>query len=260
MSDEEFLKWIGRRRRSDETPRRNSEEEHVLKLAKENEADVKLIERINALSPAGKAQMINTHIEMNMQQEMTRSDQTTIDSALSGDRKASRPPYAYDFRLQVGAQVSHADVHLYTIKEVSGPQAGQVFSAFIEPTRLEEGGKGRWTLACEPRPTATPRPSKYLPKETIKVIDFIVWTQDEGEEGEEVKTLRAGKVRQVNERDAIVHVYEGTRLAQKIWLPTWMDHEGNTRRARERPEFRDPHEMIVNDQDVQITGHLTDHN
>ena len=74
MSDEEFLKWIGRRRTSDETTRKNSEEEHVLKMAKENEADVKLMERINSLSPAGKAQMINTHIEMIMQQEMTRRD------------------------------------------------------------------------------------------------------------------------------------------------------------------------------------------
>jgi hypothetical protein len=201
--------------------------------------------------------MINTHIEMIMEQEMVHRDQTARDSALSRDRKASRPPYAYDFGLQVGTQVSHADGRLYTIKEVSGPQAGQVVSAFIEPTRLEEGTKGRWTLACELRPTATPRPSKYLPRERSKVNDFIVWTQDEGEEGEEVKTMRAGKVRQVNERDAIVHVYEGTRLTQKIWLPTWMDHEGNIRRARERPEFCDPHEMIVNDQDVQITGHLT---
>jgi hypothetical protein len=257
MSDEEFLKWIGRRRTSDETTRKNSEEEHVLKMAKENEADVKLMERINSLSPAGKAQMINTHIEMIMQQEMTRRDQTARDSALSRDRKASRPPYAYDFGLQAGAQVSHADGRLYTIREVSGPQAGQVVSAFIEPARLEEGGKGRWTLACELRPTATPRPSKYLPRERSKVNDFIVWTQDEGEEGEEVKTMRAGRVRQVNERDAIVHVYEGTRLTHKIWLPTWRDHEGNIRRARERPEFCDPHEMIVNDQDVQITGHLT---
>jgi desulfoferrodoxin (superoxide reductase-like protein) len=41
MSDEEFLKWIGRRRRSDETTRKNSEEEHVLKMAKESEADSK---------------------------------------------------------------------------------------------------------------------------------------------------------------------------------------------------------------------------
>ena len=36
-----------------------------------------------------------------------------------------------------------------------------------------------------------------------------------------------------------------------------MDHEGNIRKARERPEFCDPHEMIVNDQDVEIIGHLT---
>ena len=190
-----------------------------MKVAKENESDAKLGARINALSPAGKAQMINTHIEMIMEREMVRRDQTARDSALSRDRKASRPPYAYDFGLRVGAQVSHEDGRLYTIKEVSGPQTGQVVSAFIEPARLEEGGKGRWTLGCELRPSATPRPSKYLPREKIKVDDFVVWTQDEGEEGEEMKTMRAGKVRHVNDCDAIVHVYEGTRLTHKIWLP-----------------------------------------
>ena len=143
MDDEEFLKWIGRRRRSDETTRTNSEEEHGLKMAKESEADEKLIARINALSTAGKAQMINTHIEMIMQQEMARRDQKASDSALGRDRKASRPPYAYGVGLQVaiGAQVSHADGRLYKIKEVSGPQTWQVVSAFIEPMRLKEGRK-----------------------------------------------------------------------------------------------------------------------
>ena len=140
-----------------------------MKIAKENAADEKPVARINALSPAGKAQMINTHIEMIMEREMVRRDQTTRDSALSRDRKASSPPYAYDFGLQFGAQVSQADRRLYTITELIGPQAGQVVSAFIEPTRLSEGGKGRLTLACELGPTPTPRPSKYLPRERSKV-------------------------------------------------------------------------------------------
>ena len=61
--------------RSDETTRKNSETEHVLKMANGSEADEKLIARINAMSPASKIQMIDTHIEMIMQQGMTRKDQ-----------------------------------------------------------------------------------------------------------------------------------------------------------------------------------------
>ena len=137
-----------------------------MKVATKNEADEKLVARIDVLPPAGKAQMINPHIEMIMEREMVRRDHTTRDCALSRDRKASRSPYAYDFGLHVGAQVSHEDerLQLYTIKQVSGPQTCQVVSAFIDPTRLEEGGKGRWTLGCELRPSASPRPSNNQEK------------------------------------------------------------------------------------------------
>ena len=84
MDDKEFLKWIGRKR--SETTRKNNKEEHVLKVATENEADEKLVARINALSPASKARMMNTHIEMIMEREILRRDQTARDSALSRDR------------------------------------------------------------------------------------------------------------------------------------------------------------------------------
>ena len=111
-------------------------------------------------------------------QNALKRDRTARDNNLSRQRKNSKAPYAVDFQLAVGDEVSYDGV-LHKIKAVNGPP-GEAITSTIQVKGNEKTRKVRMS---ELRPTATPMPTTFLEREEPNYGDFVFYEGDEEARG-----------------------------------------------------------------------------
>lgn len=236
MGESEWLKWI----RKDEVmegdrPTRRTVEEQP---EEENEA-------FHMKDTRGKAQVIFKHAEEKVMQNVLKRDRTARDNILSRQRKNSKSPYAVDFQLAVGDEVSYDGV-LHKIKAVNGPP-GEAITSTIQVKGSEKTRKVRMS---ELRPTATPRPTTFLEREELNYGDFVFYEGDE--------EVRGGRVTCTDDDDAIVvHIFEGTAGTLAMWLPTWINKRLEQKRAKKEPAGFARLEETVDRRDIIMKGTLT---
>ena len=236
MSENEWLRWI----REDEVmegdrPTRRSVEEQP------EEGDGSFMMK----DKKGKAQAIFRQAEEKVMQNVLARDRAARDNILSRQRKNSKAPYVVDFQLSVGDEVSF-DGTLHNIRSVNGPP-GEAITSTIQN---KDNGKTRRVRVSELRPTATPRPTTFLTRDSLNYGDFVFY------EGEE--EVRGGRITCNDDDDAIVvHIFEGTAGTLAMWLPAWTNKKSEHKRAKKQPAGFARLEETVDRQDIIMTGRLT---
>ena len=236
MSESEWLRWV----REDEVmegdrPTRRSVEEQP------EEGDGSF----SMKNMRGKAQAIFRQAEEKVMQNVLARDRAARDNILSRQRKNSKAPYVVDFQLSVGDEVSF-DGALHNIRSVNGPP-GEAITSTIQS---KESGKTRKVRVSELRPTATPRPTTFLARESLNYGDFVFY-----EDEEEVK---GGRITSNDDEDAIVvHIFQGTAGTLAMWLPAWTNKKSEHKRAKKQPAGFARLEETVDRQDIIMAGKLT---
>ena len=253
MEEDKYIKWM---RTAKHTQIQSHRTGQIPAEVGESDEDITADGVIQDLAPEKRAQLVFTEAERLKEVSLAKREEVARDNAIRRQSNKQRPPYAYDFNISPGMEVSHTDGLLYKVVSVS-PNPSNPITA-----EISREGHQKSARIIELKPAATPRPARHLSTSQPKIGDLAVIQCTKDGEPETV----CGIVTETDDQQGMtVHVYLPTPKTMTVWLPAWsrngdvsdLTNGSRVERKEKTPEGLKAIKARTHFQDTIMIGALT---